>query len=307
MSHAHVFDEKGFYLIPSANRNKLDDNSWACLFLGVLPHGDGVTVLDLITKKIIKTRDVHFGSEGVDSVDEPVNPSLSSPKASDAPWLFPGEQAYTQPDKRPPSPTPPPLPRPTRTRREPQRYGNIIAHSAELGSSPTYKMAMQSSENAQWRDAMQSEIDVFIARNVFTLVPKPANSKTILCKWHLKKKLNLDGSLKKFKARLVARGFTQREGIDYQETFAPSSRQESLKAFLAVNGHRDWDMIQLDVVGAFLYGDLDEEIYLSQPEGFIDPTHPTHVWRLNSSLYGIKQSARQWNKCLVDQLKAIGF
>lgn len=105
----------------------------------------------------------------------------------------------------------------------------------------------------------------------------------------------------------MARGFTQREGIDYQETFAPSSRQESLKAYLAVNGCRDWEMIQLDVVGAFLYGDLEEEIYLTQPEGFVDPEHPSYVWRLNSSLYGLKQSARQWYQCLGDQLKTIGF
>lgn len=122
----------------------------------------------------------------------------------------------------------------------------------------------------------------------------------------MKKKYNPDGTIKKFKARLVARGFTQREGIDYNETFAPSSRQESLKAFLAVNGYRDWEMVQLDVVGAFLYGELDEEIYLSQPEGFVNHDFPDHVWCLNSSLYGLKQSARQWHQCLTDQLKTIG-
>lgn len=92
--------------------------------------------------------------------------------------------------------------------------------------------------------------------------------------------------MKTYKARLVAGGFTERKDIDYQETFAPSSQQESLKAFLAVSGHQDWDTIQLNVVGAFLYGDLDEEIYLSQPEGFIDQKYPDHIWRLNSSLYG---------------------
>lgn len=87
----------------------------------------------------------------------------------------------------------------------------------------------------------------------------------------------------------------------------PSSCQEILKAFLAVNGHRDWEMIQLNVLGAFPYGDLGEEIYLNQPKGFIDPIHPDHVWRLNSSLYGLKQSARQWNQCLSEQLLSIGF
>lgn len=166
---------------------------------------------------------------------------------------------------------------------------------------------MRSPEKDSWSDAMKLEIDGFIDRKVFTLVPKPANRKIISCRWHLKKTFNPDGSILKFKARLVARGFTQREGIDYHETFAPSSRQESLKAFLAVNGYRDWEMIQLDVVGAFLYGELDEEVYLSQPEGFVNEQYPDHVWRLNSSLYGLKQSARQWYQCLTEHLKTIGF
>lgn len=76
---------------------------------------------------------------------------------------------------------------------------------------------------------------------------------------------------------------------------------------MAINGHRDWEVVQLDVVGAFLYGELDEEVYLSQPEGFVNPQYPDHVWRLNSSLYGLKQSARQWYQCLAKNLKSIGF
>lgn len=154
---------------------------------------------------------------------------------------------------------------------------------------------------------MKVEIDGFIKRNIFTLVPKPTNQKVILCRWHLKKKFNLDGSLNKFKARLFAHGFTQREGIDYNETFAPSSRQESLKAFLSINGHQDWDVVQLDVGGVFLYGELDEAIYLAQPEGFINPIFPDHVWKLKSSLYGLNQSARQWHQWLGEHLETIGF
>lgn len=197
--------------------------------------------------------------------------------------------------------------RPRLNRHEPERYGNLRAHSATILNSPTYKIAIQSSDSDAWKSAMKTEIDGFIKRNVFTLVPKTQNRKIVSCRWHLKRKLNPDGSLQKFKARLVARGFTQREGVDYKETFAPSSRQESIKAFLAVNGYQDWEVIQLDVVGAFLYGELDEEIYLSQPEGFVDEEHPDHVWRLNSSLYGLKQSARQWNHCLTEHLTRIGF
>lgn len=103
---------------------------------------------------------------------------------------------------------------------------------------------------------------VLAGRNVYTLVPRPQNSRAITCRWHLKQKLNLDGTLNKLKARLFARGFDQREGIDYKDTFAPSSRQESLKMFLTYKAINNWDVIQLDVVGTFLYGLLDETVYL---------------------------------------------
>lgn len=130
---------------------------------------------------------------------------------------------------------------------------------------------------------------------VFQLVPRPKGAKVISCRWHLKKKYKNNGDLDKFKARLVARGFTQQEGLDFNQTFAPSSRQESLKAFLSIVSHEDWELMQLDVVAAFLYGLLDETIYMSQPEGFVNAEYPDHVWCLNKSLYGLKQSARQWH------------
>lgn len=126
-------------------------------------------------------------------------------------------------------------------------------------------------------DAAQTQ--QLIERKVFTLVPKLKNYRLISFQWHLKNKLNPAGSLKKYKVCLVALGFTKREGIDYIETFSPSSRQESLKGFLSVNSHMDWEVLQMDAVGAFLYGGLDEEIYLSQPKV---------LWTVNNqAMYGV--------------------
>lgn len=142
---------------------------------------------------------------------------------------------------------------------------------------------------------------------VFELIPCPDKAKIISCCWHLKKNLKNDGSLDKFKALLVARGFTQREVLDFDQTFVPSSRQVSLKGFLSVVSHKDWEVIQLDVVAAFLYGLLDEVMYMNQPEGFEDASHPDHVWRLNTSLYGLKQSARQWHLRFTGHLQHLGF
>lgn len=153
---------------------------------------------------------------------------------------------------------------------------------------------------------MHLEIENLVCMKVFELVPRPSNAKVISCCWHLKKKLKNDGSLDKFKARLVARGFTQREGLDFDQTFAPSSQQESLKGFFSVVGYEDWEGIQLDVVAAFLYGLLDEVIFMNQPEGFEDTSHPDYVWRLNKSLYGLKQSARQWHLRFTNHLRTLG-
>lgn len=323
MSHAQIFGAKGCYLVPSANRKKLDNHTRRCYFLGVLPNGDGMKVLDASSKKVIKTRDAFFHQDFLmEQPNHKNHQDLSSFVPSTSPWLYPEQEqggavdpqdiaAHQEPEDQYQGPGPQEEPhnpqRPQRARRQPIWYGNVRAHTAAAGQSPTYKSAMKSSDSLEWKSAMEAEINKLVERGVFSLVPKPKDCKIISSRWHLKKKLNLDGSVKKFKARLVARGFSQRPGIDYTETFAPSSRQESLKAFLAVNGNRDWEVIQMDIVGAFLYGGLDEEIYMSQPEGFIDPDHPEHVWRLNASLYGLKQSARQWYTCFTDQLKLMGF
>lgn len=295
MRHSHIFGLKGVYLVPSAERKKMDNHSHECYFLGVLPQGDRLKVLDKSSKTIIKTRDAMF-DEVEDPIKDPHTPQTEHPcHPGITSWLFPDNNHSfdndidpdNQPDanqhqNQPHQNHDPVIHQPKRHCQPPARYRNLQAHTATIDNSPTYKTAMSSSDRSSWISAMKVEINSFIDRNVFTLVPRPANSKVISCRWHLKKKFNLDGSLKKFKARLVAQDFTQRNVIDYQETFTPSSRQECLKAFLVGNSHKDWDMIQLDVGGAFLYRDLDEEIYLSQPKGFIDQDHPDHVWQLNS-------------------------
>lgn len=313
MRHAHIFGAEGVYLVPAADRKKMDDHPLPFHFMGVLPHGDGVKVLDKSTNCIIKTGDAIFDEKCQSAEMTHKKQSINPPTSKDSAWIYPtpnheainnnieGNQIHHNPLEEAANHCL------QRLRQHPARYGNLKAYSAAVENSPTYKMAVNSSNKELWLASMKVEIDNFVECNVFTLVPRPSNRKIISCRWHLKKKFNLYGTLKKFKARLVARGFTQREGFDYQETFAPSSRQESLEAFLAVSGHRYWDSVQLDVVGAFLYGDLDEEIYLSQPEGFINEHHPNYVWESNSSLYGLKKSARQWHQCLSDQLKKIGF
>ncbi|GKF76905.1 retrovirus-related pol polyprotein from transposon TNT 1-94, partial [Tanacetum coccineum] len=116
----------------------------------------------------------------------------------------------------------------------------------------------------------------------------------ITLKWIYKVKLDELGGILKNKARLVARGYRQEEGIDFEESFAPVARLEAIMIFLAFAAHMDMVVYQMDVKTAFLNGNLREEVYVSQPDGFVDPDNPNHVYKLKTALYGLKQALRAW-------------
>ena len=139
------------------------------------------------------------------------------------------------------------------------------------------------------------------------LVDLPAGKFVIGSKWVFKTKINPDGSLSKYKSRLVAQGYSQKQGIDYTEVFAPVVKHESLRTLLAIANQFDMDVHQMDVNSAYLNGDIDADIYMKQPEGYIDPNHPNKVCKLRKGLYGLKQGARCWNKKMDAFLKSEGF
>ncbi|KAL0461128.1 UNVERIFIED_CONTAM: Retrovirus-related Pol polyprotein from transposon TNT 1-94 [Sesamum latifolium] len=154
---------------------------------------------------------------------------------------------------------------------------------------------------------MKEEMSSMAKNNVWELVDLPAGRKTIGNKWVLKVKRKADGSIDKFKARLVAKGYTQREGIDYEETFSPVVRFASVRLILAIVAHLDLELFQMDVKTAFLNGELDEEIYMDQPEGFQEMGQKRKVCRLKRSIYGLKQSSRQWYYRFHRAITSIGF
>ncbi|GJZ04678.1 retrovirus-related pol polyprotein from transposon TNT 1-94 [Tanacetum coccineum] len=143
--------------------------------------------------------------------------------------------------------------------------------------------------------AMQEEIYEF---DVWELVPKPNCVMIIALKWIYKVKLDEYGDVLKNNARLVAKGYYQEEGIDFEESFAPVARIEAIRIFIANAPNKIIIIYQMDVKTAFLNGELKEEVYVSQPEGFVDPDHPTHVYRLKKALYGLKQAPRAWYNTL---------
>nr|GEZ21841.1 retrovirus-related Pol polyprotein from transposon TNT 1-94 [Tanacetum cinerariifolium] len=142
---------------------------------------------------------------------------------------------------------------------------------------------------------------------IWELVPRPDKVLVITLKWIYKVKLDEMGGILKNKAQLVARGYRQEEGIDFEESFAPVVRLESIRVFLAFAAHMNMVVYQMDVKTAFLNGNLREKVYVSQPDGFVDTHNPNHVYKLKKALYGLKQAPREWYDMLSSSLISQDF
>ena len=135
-------------------------------------------------------------------------------------------------------------------------------------------------------------MDSMYVNQVWTLVDAPEGVSPIGCKWVYKKKIGTDGQVETYKARLVAKGFRQKQGIDYDETFSPVAMLKSIRIMLAIEAYHDYEIWQMDVKTAFLNGFLEEEVYMSQLEGFVLETKPNQIFKLKKSIYGLKQASR---------------
>ncbi|GKC33936.1 retrovirus-related pol polyprotein from transposon TNT 1-94 [Tanacetum coccineum] len=161
--------------------------------------------------------------------------------------------------------------------------------------------------DSAWIEAMQDELHQFDRLKVWELVDKPFGKMIIKLKWLWKNKKDEDQTVIRNKARLVAKGYAQEEGIDFEESFAPVARLEAVRIFVAHAAHKSFPIYQMDVKTAFLNGLLKEEVYVAQPEGFIDPDHPEKVYLLRKALYGLKQAPRAWYDELSNFLMSKGF
>ncbi|GJZ30854.1 putative ribonuclease H-like domain-containing protein [Tanacetum coccineum] len=165
----------------------------------------------------------------------------------------------------------------------------------------------QALEDPSWVDAMQEEMQQFKFQNVWVLVDLPEGKYAIGTKWILKNKRDARGIVVRNKARLVAQGHRQEEGIDYDEVFAPVARIEAIRLFLAFASYLGFMVYQMDVKSAFLYGRIDEEVYVTQPKGFVDPQHPKKVYKVVKALYGLHQAPRAWYATLSTFLLKHGY
>ncbi|GJS90724.1 putative ribonuclease H-like domain-containing protein [Tanacetum coccineum] len=169
------------------------------------------------------------------------------------------------------------------------------------------KKISEALQDDSWVQAMQEELLQFKLQQVWVLVDLPHGMKVIGTKWVYRNKRDERGVVVRNKARLVAQGYTQEEGIDYDEVFAPVARIEAIRLFLAFASFMGFIVYQMDVKSAFLYGTIDEEVYVSQPPGFVDPDHPKKVYKVVKALYGLHQAPRAWYATLSTFLEKHGY
>ncbi|CAL1361098.1 unnamed protein product [Linum trigynum] len=184
-------------------------------------------------------------------------------------------------------------------------HKNFVSSISSIKEPETYKEAIQFPE---CNDAMTAETQALEANHTWDVVELPPSKKQVGNKWVYKNKHLSYGSLERQKARLVAKGYSQQEGVDYQDTFAPVVKMSTIRLFLAIVASQNWHIQQLDVNNAFLHGDLDQEVYMMLPPGYVPPPGLKNpVCRLKKSIYGLKQASRQWFTKLAEKLQSQGY
>jgi hypothetical protein len=190
-------------------------------------------------------------------------------------------------------------PYPLRDRQPKRQWQSLQSTNSqqdELYEPTSYTDAMNSPDAELWKVAIQDEYDSLMLNETWSLSYLPPGRTCIKSRWIFKIKPGAHGSDNRYKARLVAKGFSQRPGIDFEETFSPVIKHDTLRVVLSLVAAHDLEMSQLDVKTAFLYGELDEEIYLQQPEGYVVAGKEGSVCRLHKCIYGLKQASRVWNR-----------
>lgn len=210
---------------------------------------------------------------------------------TEVPSNLPAASDLAQPDSN----DPPLLRRSSRTHKPPDWYGfsTPAAMSTTLSSISIPTCYRQAMEHECWQQAMEAELKALEENHTWDMVSCPPNVKPIGSKWIYTLKLKSDGSLDRYKARLVALGNKQEYGLNYDETFAPVAKMTTVRTILAIASSKSWPLHQLDVKNAFLHGELKEEIYMKLPTG-MTITAPNAVCKLRRSLYGLKQAPRAW-------------
>ncbi|KAE8707942.1 hypothetical protein F3Y22_tig00110365pilonHSYRG00006 [Hibiscus syriacus] len=291
---------------------------WKCKFLGYADGVKGYHLWDPTARKVIISRDVIFvedklqSKEDDDSAEKSETTQIHVEKEVEQGDSSEAEPAHDE--QEPESFEAPTTRQSDRVRRRLNWHSDYVIEGnityfllTEDGEPSTYQEAINSSYASLWMMAMQEEIEALHKNNTWDLVPLPQGRKPIGNKWVFKIKRNGDDQVERYRARLVVKGYAQKEGIDFNEIFSPVVRLTTVRVVLAICATLNLHLEQLDVKTAFLHGNLEEEIYMLQPEGFEEDEKKNLVCRLNKSLYGLKQAPRCWYKRFDSFIMCLGY
>ena len=284
---------------------------------GRITHGQslGEDVPEAVgDREVVPLTDPNNSDKGADVL--PNTPKIGTVRSSDAPKSKRQGKTLVQKSKPKGREIEQPIRRSTRTTKPYDRYAfdneqgrSAINNLRRIPEPRTFQEAIHCQYKRWWIISIKDELHALIANGTWIIVRLPPDRRAITSKWVFKVKYTPTGLVDRFKARLVARGFTQKYGFDYEETFSPTLRMESLRMLLSLAIRFGLYVEQMDVPNAYLRGDLDEEVYMEIPEGLdLPPNTPKGmVLRLLKGLYGLKQSGRIWNKKIKAFLISIGF
>ncbi|WVZ51699.1 hypothetical protein U9M48_002814 [Paspalum notatum var. saurae] len=198
-------------------------------------------------------------------------------------------------------------PRKSKRQRVEKSFGNDFIVYLMDDTPTSISEAYASPDADNWKEAVQNELDSILSIGTWELTKRPYGCKPVGCKWVFKKKLRPDGTIEKYKARLVAKGYTQKEGEDFFDTYSPIARMTTIRVLLSSAVSYGLIIHQMDVKTTFLNGELEEEIYMEQPDGFVVKGQESKVCKLLKSLYGLKQALKQWHEKFDTTLRSAGF
>ncbi|KAI3701767.1 hypothetical protein L6452_27096 [Arctium lappa] len=317
LNYIRVWGCRAVVRLPEPKRKTLGEKGIECIFVGYAEHSKAYRfhVIEpndsIAIHTVIESRDALFDETRFSSIPRPKD-------------LVPNTSVTSEVEEQAIVPTESPMLRRSKIGRIEKSFGPdfqvylVEGSRDEIGSQFSYcysieedpksfDEAMKSQDIAFWKEAINDEMDSIMGNNTWVLSDLPAGCKPLGCKWIFKRKMKSDGSIDKFKARLVIQGFRQREGIDYFDTYAPVARISTIRLLIALGAINNLVIHQMDVKTTFLNGDLEEEVYMKQPKGFIMPGMEHKVCKLVKSLYGLKQAPKQWHQKFDEVILSNGF
>ncbi|KAJ0802818.1 putative RNA-directed DNA polymerase [Helianthus annuus] len=316
--HLRVFGCVAYSQVPKQRRRKMEEKACKCIFIGYSPNSKAYRLYDPVKRRVVTSRNVVFDEHAkwtdnqedkhglpaeLVTIWEHENDEDNNEDSSNSSVPEDGEVNSDQSEANSNN---------SNTNQRSKSLNQVYQETVPLNSDQVQQLYEcqlvlssmeprsyeEAAKNQQWKMAMVQELKSLEEHKTWSLVELPHDQQAIGLKWVFRVKMDASGEIKKYKARIVAKGYAQEYGINYEETFAPVARFETIRMILSLAAQQKWAIFQLDVKSAFLNGPLQEEVYVTQPPGFEVKGEEHKVYRLHKALYGLKQSPRAWYECI---------